>query len=205
MEWYTVPILQTSYVKLFVVLEGWDSPKVVVNINCFILGFVHGWISLYSGEKGLTARVWSTTAYRDELMRQNCPFDTWHAIMSVVSGNKMYCSSNLMVRYSSWIEYLNDFLRFGWTNGILCILNRWNWSDLSTRGMCSTTYKVFEIMNDCSFIKLYIHNMFSPFHSGKANFGCDTNCASNLISSDIRSNGFSKVGWVLGTYDWNLV
>ena len=88
-----------------------------------------------------------------------------------------------------------------WTNGILCILNRLNWSDLSTRGMCSTTYKVLDIMNDCNFMNLYMYHMFSPFYSGKANLGCDTNCASNLISRDIRSNGFSKTGEFLGTYD----
>ena len=114
--------------------------------------------------------------------------------MSVPSGNKMYLISNLIVRYSSWIEYLNDFLRIGWTNDILCILNRWNWGDLSRRGMCSTTCKVFDIMNDHSSINLYMYNMFSPFHSNKANPGCDTNCVSNLISSDIRSNGFNKAG-----------
>ena len=89
-------------------------------------------------------------------------------------------------------------MRIGWTDGILCILNRWNCSDLSVRGMCSTTYKVFDIMNDHSFINLYMYHMFSLFHSGKANLGCDTNYVSNLISSDIRSKGFSKVGWVFG-------
>ena len=34
--------------------------------------------------------------------------------------------------------------------------------------------------------------MFSPFNSGKANLGCDTNLASNLISSCMRSMGFNK-------------
>ena len=67
--------------------------------------------------------------------------------------------------------------------------------------MYRTTYEVFDIMNDCSFINLYMYHMFSPFHSGNANLVCDTNCASNLISSDIRSNGFSKAGVFLGTYD----
>ena len=79
----------------------------------------------------------------------------------------------------------------GWTKGMLCILNRWN-CNLSTKGMCSTAYKVLDIMNDQSFMNWYIYHMFSPFHSGTANLRCDTNCASNLISSDFRSNGFSK-------------
>ena len=44
--------------------------------------------------------------------------------------------------------------------------------------------------------------MFLPFHSGKANLGCDTNCVSNLISSDIRSKEFNKAGsQFLRTYD----
>ena len=45
-------------------------------------------------------------------MQQNCPFDTWHAIMSVLSGNEMYCLSDLIVRYSSCIVYLNVFLEY---------------------------------------------------------------------------------------------
>ena len=47
--------------------------------------------------------------------------------------------------------------------------------------------------------------MFSPFHSGKANCGFDTNCASNLFSRDIRSSGFSKARvsfWELITDAW---
>ena len=53
-------------------------------------------------------------------------------------------------------------------------------------------------MNDLSFMNLYMYHMFSPFHSGKANLGCDTNCVSNLISSDIRSKGFNKAGMIFG-------
>ena len=49
-------------------------------------------------------------------------------------------------------------------------------------------------MNDCSFMNLYMYNMLSLFHSGKANLKCDTNCVYNLTSRDIRSDGFSKVG-----------
>ena len=44
-----------------------------------------------------------------------------------------------------------------------------------------------------------------PLHSVKANLGCDTNWVSNLISSDIRSKGFNKVGvsfWELTTETW---
>ena len=83
--------------------------------------------------------------------------------------------------------------------------NRWNWSDLSTKGMCSTTYKVLDIMKGCSFMNLYMYQMFLSFYSGKANLGCDTSCASNLFSRDIRSSGFSKVGvsfWELMTETW---
>ena len=60
-------------------------------------------------------------------------------------------------------------------------------------------------MNDHSFINLYMYHMFSPFHSGKANLGCDTNLVSNLISSDMKSKGFNKVGvsfWELMTETW---
>ena len=63
-----------------------------------------------------------------------------------------------------------------------------------TRGMFSTTYRLFDIINDHSFMNLYMYHMFSPFHLGKANLGCNTNCVSNLISSDIRSKGFNKLG-----------
>ena len=47
--------------------------------------------------------------------------------------------------------------------------------------------------------------MFLPFHSGKANLGCDANCVSNLISSDIRFKVFNKAGvsfWGLMTETW---
>ena len=93
-------------------------------------------------------------------------------------------------------------MKIGWTNGILCTLNKWNCSYLSTRGMCSTAYKVLNIMNDHSFM----YHMFSPFNLGKANLGCDTNWVSNLICNNMRSKGFNKVGGgFLGTYDWNLI
>ena len=47
--------------------------------------------------------------------------------------------------------------------------------------------------------------MFSLFHSGKANLGCDTSGIYNLISSDTRSEGFNKVEvsfWELMTEIW---
>ena len=83
--------------------------------------------------------------------------------MSVLSRNEMYCSSDLIVRHSSCIMYLNYFLRIGCTYGMLCILNRWNWSDLSNKGICSTTYKVLVIMKDCILMNLYMFQMFLPF------------------------------------------
>ena len=46
-----------------------------------------------------------------------------------------------------------------------------------------------DIMNDRSFMNLHMYHMFSSFHLGKANLGCDTNLAYNLITSDIRSKG----------------
>ena len=59
--------------------------------------------------------------------------------------------------------------------------------------MCSTTYKVLSITKDSSFMNLCMYQMFLPFHSGKANLGCEANCVSNLFIRDIRSNGLSKV------------
>ena len=72
-------------------------------------------------------------------MWQNCPFDTWHAMMSVLSGNDIYCESDLFGRYSSQMEYLNDFFRTGWANGMLCTLHRLNWSDCQLGG-CATQH-----------------------------------------------------------------
>ena len=66
----------------------------------------------------------------------------------------------------------------GCTNGILYIQNSWNWNNLSTKGMCSTTYRVFDIMTDLSFMNLCMYHMLSQFLSGKANIGCDTSCVS---------------------------
>ena len=54
-------------------------------------------------------------------------------------------------------------------------------------------------------MNLYMYQMFSPFHSGKVNLGCDTNCVSNLFCSDIRSSGLSTVGvsfWELMLEMW---
>ena len=60
--------------------------------------------------------------------------------------------------------------------------------------MCSTTYTVLDIIKN-----VHIPDAF-PFHSGKANIGCDTNCASNIFNRDIRSEGFSKVGMSFGDF-----
>ena len=58
----------------------------------------------------------------------------------------------------------------------------------------------FDYMNDCSFIYLYMYHIFSLFHSDKANLGCDTNCISYLISSEIRSKGLNKIGLSFGEH-----
>ena len=79
--------------------------------------------------------------------------------MSVLRGNEIYSLSDLIASYSSWIEYLNEFLRIGWTNGILCILYRLYCNDLSSREMSSITYKVSDIMNDQSFMNSYIYQI----------------------------------------------
>ena len=92
------------------------------------------------------------------------------------------------------LSILNDFLRIRWTNGILYILYRLNCNDLSTREMCSMTYRVPDIMNDSSLMKLYIYQMFSLFHWGRANLGCETSCVSSLVSNGLRSNRFSNAG-----------
>ena len=112
--------------------------------------------------------------------------------MSVLSRNKIYCGSDLIAGYSSWIEYLNEFLRIGWTNGILYILWRLNCNDLSTGGciiwcigcLTSCTIEVY----------LYIYQIFSPFHCGRASLGCKTSWVSCLVSNDLRSKGFSYAG-----------
>ena len=58
----------------------------------------------------------------------------------------MHCKSDLTARYSSWMEYLNDFFRTEWTKGMLCILYTLNCSDLSTKGICNITYRVSDNM-----------------------------------------------------------
>ena len=114
-------------------------------------------------------------------------------MMSVLSGKEIYCLSNLIARYSSWILYWKGFLSIGWTRE-MWIQNKWNCSDLLTREMCKTVYKVFDIMKDCSFMNLYIYQIFSPCHAHRANPGCDINFDSNLISLDVRSQGLRRAG-----------
>ena len=93
-------------------------------------------------------------------MWQNWAFDAWHAIISGLSGNEMYCESDLITRYSSGMEYSNDFLRIWWSKGILCILYRLNWSDLSTRGCvvqhteCLTSWMI-EVSWTCTYTKWF--------------------------------------------------
>ena len=60
--------------------------------------------------------------------------------------------------------------------------------------MCKTAHKVFDIIKKCNFMNLYIYQIFSPCHAGRANLGCDTNLDSNLISKDVRSWGHSTAG-----------
>ena len=68
----------------------------------------------------------------------------------------MYCKSDLIARYSSWIEYLNDSFRTWWAKGMLCILQRLNYNDLSTEGICNTTYRVSDKLNGLEF-HTFIH------------------------------------------------
>ena len=60
--------------------------------------------------------------------------------------------------------------------------------------MCKTEYKVFDIMKGLNFMNLYIYQIFSPCHVGRANLQCDIKLESNLISKDVRSQGLSKIG-----------
>ena len=106
-----------------------------------------------------------------------------------LSGNKIYCPSNLIARYSSWIAYWNEFLSVGWTSGILGILKRWNCSDLSIRRIWRTTCKVSDIMKDWCFMNLYMYHIFSLCHAAKANLGCETNLVSSLIINEVRLRG----------------
>ena len=113
--------------------------------------------------------------------------------MLALRGNEIYCKSDLIARYSSWMEYSYDFFRTGWTKGMLCILLRLNCSDFSTKGICNTTYKVPDNMKDWSFIHLHMYQMFSPSHWGRANHGCGTSWPSSLASNSLRFEGFSNV------------
>ena len=70
----------------------------------------------------------------------------------------------------------------------------WNCSDLLTRGKCKTAYKVSDIMKDHSFINLYMYQIFSPSHLGRANLGFNTNLVSHLVSEDVRSRGVNRGG-----------
>ena len=115
-------------------------------------------------------------------------------MMLALRGSGIYCESDLIARYSSWMEYSNDIFRMGWTNRILSILHRLNWSDLSTRGMYSTTYRVSDNMKDWSLMNLYMFQMSSPFHWGRTNLRCEISWFSSLVSNSLRSDGFSNAG-----------
>ena len=43
-----------------------------------------------------------------------------------------------------------------------------------------------DIINNVSFMDLYMYQMFSPFHCGRVNLGCKTSWVSNLVSHDFR-------------------
>ena len=60
--------------------------------------------------------------------------------------------------------------------------------------MCKTAYKVSDIMKDHSFINLYIYQISSLCHAGRANLGCDTNLVSNLVNKDVRSRELNRAG-----------
>ena len=61
-------------------------------------------------------------------------------------------------------------------------------------GMCNTTYRISDIINNLSFMNLYMYQMFSPFHCSMADLGCETSWVSNLVSNDLRSKGLSYIG-----------
>ena len=124
-------------------------------------------------------------------MQQNCPFDTWHAMMSVFRENKIYCKNCKVFFLDGAFKW---FLRIGCTNGMLCILFWLNWSHLSTRRMCNTAYRVSDNMKDQCFMNLYIHQMFSPSHWARANLGWEASWFSSLVSNSLRSDGLSNVG-----------
>ena len=56
------------------------------------------------------------------------------------------------------------------------------------------TYRMCDIIYDLGFMNLYMYQMFSPFHCGRANLGCKTSWVSNLVSNDLRSKGLINTG-----------
>ena len=61
-------------------------------------------------------------------------------------------------------------------------------------GMYNMIYRVSDIINDLSFMNLYIYQMFSPFHCVRASLGCKTSWVSILVSNDLRSKGLGDTG-----------
>ena len=51
-----------------------------------------------------------------------------------------------------------------------------------------------DIINYLTLMKLYMYQMFSPFHCGRDNWGCETSWISNLVGNDFRSKGLSNIG-----------
>ena len=111
----------------------------------------------------------------------------------VGSQGEIYCGCELIARNSSWMEYLNDFFKIGWTIGMLCMMYRLNWNDLLTKGMCNEVYWVSDNMKEWSFMNLYMYQMSSPSHWGRANLGYETCWFSCLASNSLRSDGCGNV------------
>ena len=54
------------------------------------------------------------------------------------------------------------------------VSTQWEQNILCTGGMCNTTYRMSDIMNNQSFMSLYIYQMFSPLHWHRDYLGCET-------------------------------
>ena len=70
---------------------------------------------------------------------------------------------------------------------------RLNCNDLSTRG-CIIWHIGFLTTWTISFMNLYIYQMFSPPHCGRANLRCETSRVSSLESNGLRSKWLCNTG-----------
>ena len=61
-------------------------------------------------------------------------------------------------------------------------------------GIYNMTYRMFDIINDLSFMNLYMCQMFSPFNWCRANLRSETSWISNLVSNDLRSKWLHNTG-----------